>query len=206
MFDLLFILLFLATLIVLITCVVQVLRGRGSQAARLLKRHALILLIYFLVLSIVSWTSPQRVVPMQADRCFDDWCVAIEDATQAAELGGVKPSGVFYVVTIKLSNHARGRSQRAASAAIHLIDGNGTRYDVSPAGQSAFETQHGSIPPLTLMIEVGQSYETYAVFDLPTDAQNVGLTVEHPVGFSPGLFVIGDEGSLFHAPTIVLLP
>jgi hypothetical protein len=31
------------------------------------------------------------------------------------------------------------------------------------------------------------------------------LTVEHPVGFSPGLFIIGDQASLFHRRTVVRL-
>jgi hypothetical protein len=50
-------------------------------------------------------------------------------------------------------------------------------------------------PPLTSTIEVGRSLLTYQVFDLPKDARGITLTLEHPVGFSPGLLVIGDEGA-----------
>lgn len=32
------------------------------------------------------------------------------------------------------------------------------------------------------------------------------ITVEHPVGFSPGWFIIGDESSILHKPTIIHLP
>jgi hypothetical protein len=55
-------------------------------------------------------------------------------------------------------------------------------------------------------MDSGQSVITYQVFDLPKDIGEVALTAEHPVGFTPSWFVIGDEDSLLHKPTIVRLP
>jgi hypothetical protein len=207
MFELLLIGMVLATLIVLLVAGIHALRGRKARAGSLLKKHAVALGIYLAVLVAVSLATPQRVVALKEDHCFDDWCVAVEGVTVQEQLGqdSVEPVGVFYVVTLRLSNHARGRSQRASSAAVHLLDEHGRRYDVSENGQAALAAQLGDVPPLTSTIEVGSSLLTYQVFDLPRGAHGIELTIEHPVGFSPGLLVIGDEGALFHRPTIVRL-
>jgi hypothetical protein len=202
----LFLLVALATGIVVLVTLVNLMRRRFASTGRLLLRHGLALALYFLILLAVSLASPQRVVPMNEDRCFDDWCIAVENVQRKKELGGARPEGIFYVVDLKLSNHSRGRAQRAGSVAIHLMNDQGNSFDVSLQGQAALEAQPGSIPPLTSTIEAGGSVMTHQVFDLPVDARNIVLTVEHPVGFSPGWFIIGDEDSLFHKPTIVRLP
>ena len=160
--------------------------------------------VYLGVVVIVALASPQRIVALKEDRCFDDWCIAIEDVTLINELGQ-DGHGVFYVITLRLSNHARGRDQRASSIAIHLLDDQGRTYDLSPLGQAVWEAQQGPTAPLTSTVAVGQSLTTVQVFELPQDAHDVSLTVEHPVGPSPSLFIIGDEASLFHKPTIVRL-
>jgi hypothetical protein len=208
-FDLLFILVFLATVAVLAAALIALLLRRGRAAGRLLAGWAAFILLYLGAVAAVSLASPQRVVAMGEKRCFDDWCVAVEDVVRVSELGAgeqsVTANGVFYVVTLQLSNRARGRAQRASSAAIHLLDGQGRVFDLSALGQAAYEAQHGAAAPLTTSMPVGGSFTTVQVFDLPLDAREVGLTVEHPVGFSPGWFIIGDESSLLHKPTIVPL-
>lgn len=207
MFELLLIVMVLATLVVLLVAGTHLLRGRNARAGSLLKKHAVALGIYLVALVSVSLASPQRVVALKEDRCFDDWCVAVEGVTVEEQLGqgSVVPDGVFYVVTLKLSNRARARSQRASSAAVHLLDEHGRRHDVSERGQAALAAQLGDVPPLTSTIDVGSALLTFQVFELPRGARGIELTIEHPVGFSPGLLVIGDEGALFHRPTIVRL-
>ena len=184
-------------------------RGRRRRAVSLLRRAAGLVAVYLAAVVVVSLVSPQRVLAIGEDWCFDDWCVAVDGVTLAPELGPpdnpLRAEGVFYVVRLRISNQARGRPQRASSAAVHLLDGLGHRYAVSPAGQVAFEAVEGPTPPLTSSLEVGESVTTVRVFDLPGDARDVGLTVEHPVGPAPGLFLLGDQASLFHRPTVVRL-
>ena len=203
--DILFLLVVFATLIALAAALIFLLQRRAAQAGRTLARLAIGLAVYFTILVAVSLTSPQRVIPMNEDRCFDEWCIAVESAGGDKALDNGKADGFFFIVQLRISNHSRGRAQRAASAAVHLLDEKGNQYDLSPEGMKAFETRHGTIPPLTLKMEPGDSYVTYQVFSLPKNVGPIVLTVEHPVGFSPGWFVIGDESSLFHKPTIVIL-
>lgn len=209
MFDLLLVLVVLALIVTLAAAAVASLRGRRDRAVRLLRRCLVGLTIYFGLLVAVSLLSPQRILEYGETRCFDDWCITIEGVTRATELGPsdriARADGIYWVTTVHLSNRGRGRDQRAGSVALHLVDGAGRRFDLSPRGLDAYQAQHGPVPPLTSVISVGQSVRTVQVFDLPRDAERVSLTVEHPVGLSPGLFVIGDEASLFHKPTIVPL-
>lgn len=209
MFELLFIVLVLASVVTIVAMAVAAVRGHRQRAVTLLRRYMMCAAIYLAILLVVSLVSPQRVLNVGEIRCFDDWCVAVEDVTLARELGQgdrlAEANGVFYVIELRLSNRARGRPQRASSAAVHLVDGEGRTYDLSPRGQAAFEAQRGPAAPLTSLLPVGQFLSTVQVFDLPEDAHDVGLTVEHPVGPSPALLIIGDDASLFHKPTIVRL-
>jgi hypothetical protein len=208
-FDLLFIIVVLASVAVLAVVVIRALRGCLRQTVKLLVLYGICMAVYLGVIVVVSLTSPQRILALGEDRCFDDWCAAVEDVTVARELGQgehiAKADGVFYVVTLRLSNRGRGRAQRASSVAVHLVDSQGRTYDVSPKGQGAFEAQQGPAASLTSTLLVGQPLTTVQVFDLPYDARDVALTIEHPVGPSPGLFIIGDDASLFHKPTVVRL-
>ncbi len=207
--ELVFILAFLSLAGSLLAALISALRGRRKKALSLATACAASSAIYMTVLITVAILSPQRVLAVGEDHCFDDWCIAVSGFTVAPQVGEseklVKAEGKFYVVTLRLSNRARGREQRAGSVAVHLLDQRLHVHDVSIRGQRAFESEHGVAAPLTSTIAVGQFIDTVQVFDLPTDSAEVSLTVEHPVGPSPGLFVIGDESSLLHRPTIVRL-
>ena len=207
--ELLFVIVILALVVTLATAAVAALRGRRRRALALLRGCAIGIAVYLGVVVLVALSSRQRVFAIGEDRCFDDWCVAVVDVAVVPELGEgadvVAARGQFFVVTLRLSNHARGRPQRASSAAVRLIDHEGRAYELSRRGQSAFESVHGPASALTGTLSVGQSLDTVRVFDLPTEAHDVGLTVEHPVGPAPGLFIIGDDASLFHKPAIVRL-
>lgn len=208
-FDLLFIVVVLATLAMLVMAAIAGVRGRRQQATILLLRCGAVVAVYLGLVVVVSLVTPRRVLAIGEDWCFDDWCVAVDSVDFAPEVGPsdhpVRANGVFYVVRLRLSNHARGRAQRASSAAVHLLDGLGHRYEVSLDGQSAYEAQYGPTPPLTSTITLGQSVTTVRLFDVQSAARDVGLTIDHPVGFSPGLFIIGDQASLFHRRTVVRL-
>jgi hypothetical protein len=209
-FDLLFLVVLLTTVLALGRSIIALLRGQQTQTRQVLTHAGLGLTLYLVVLIAVSLTTPQRVLALGDDRCFDDWCVAVEAVDQARVLGPdgqrLQAVGVFHIVTLRLSNQGRGRVQRASSAAIHLIDSHGRTYDLAPRGQAAYEAQHSVQAPLTVVVPVGEAVHIVEVFDLPVEAGPLGLTVEHPVGLSPGLLIIGNDASLWHKPTIVRLP
>lgn len=207
LFDLVFIIVFLVTVALVVTVVFHAVIGRFAGAGRYLKVLAIVLGVYFTLLLAVSLLSPQSVVPLREDLCFDDWCITVDDVSFARQLGRpeapVRPQGVFYVVTLKISNRSAGRPQRETNGGVYLLDSKGRRYEPSPEGQRAYEAQHGPTPPLSVTVEWRQSVSTVRVFDVPNDAQDLGLAVVHS---GPGLLIIGDSDSLLHKKTVYKLP
>lgn len=207
LFELVFIIVFLVTVGLVITVLVNGAMGRFAGAARYLKVLVVMLVVYFAVLVAVALLVPQTVVPLRTDLCFDDWCITVDDVTFARQLGKaeapVKPKGVFYVVTLKISNRSAGREQRESGASVYVLDARGRRYEPSAAGQQAYEAQNGPTAPLSVTVQWHQSASTVRVFDLPADAEDVGLAIGHS---GPGLVIIGDSDSLLHKKTVFKLP
>ena len=159
--------------------------------------------LYALLLIGVSLLSPQRVMAMHQVRCFDDWCVAVEQVAKVPEIGALHARGSFLLVTVDVFSQAKRIRQRALDAAVYLLDEYGNRFDPSPEGQQALEAAGEAGLPLNSWLEVGALFSHTAVFDLPPDATQPGLVVSH--GAFPGLIIIGDDQSFLHKPTIVNL-
>jgi hypothetical protein len=202
-FDLLFMAFFLGSAIALITALILMIRGRRRIAIRLLRAMAAGWGAYLSIVALVAVATPQQIVSMGQDLCFDEMCFAVDHAETAMELGPagrqVKANGVFQVVTVRVTNHSLGRTESEGGLRALLWDG-GKSYETSREGQRALEAAKGETPRLTARLQSGESVESTQVFDLPAESANVGLVLSH--GFTPGYFVIG-ESPLFHKPTVL---
>lgn len=188
-FDLLFLALFLVSVITLLTAAVLALRKQRSRAVRTLRNFAICFAIYMSIVSIVALATPRRVYAIGEDRCFDDWCIAVEAATRAPA-----PEGILYTVTLRLSSHALRVTQREKGVTLYLTDDQGRRFH--PASDP-------SAPPLDVLLEPGQAVRTKRVFLVPPDAHDVGLELSHE---GPGWLIIGDDGNPLHKHAVVRLP
>jgi hypothetical protein len=205
-FDLLLILVVLISLVLILTILYHTVSGHFRQAWIWTRALGGLAGAYLLVLVLTSVASPQAVIPAGQDQCFDDWCLGVRDVQFVREIGQTAPAnGVFCQVAIRISNRARGREQRENGTVVFVLDGQGRRYSPSPAGQQAFEREHGAAAPLSSVIPLGQFIDTVRVFDIPADVRQLGLVVSHETP-TPALFVIGDGSSLLHKPTILQLP
>ncbi len=204
-------LLFLALAFISVFAALAALAMLASRRRRAGGRTTLIILgftwaAYFSVVAVTAASTRPRVVKMNQDLCFDEMCFAAVHVKVQPRLGPasqpVSARGKFYIVTIRVSNHARGyRTEREPGIRARLWRG-GTYYDVSSAGQQAYESAYGSTPKLTDTVGSGQSILSVQVFDLPSDARTSALVLDH--GFTPGYFVIG-ESPVFHKPTVFSL-
>lgn len=192
LFDLLFIVLFLAGVIVLCLAASMALRGRRPRARAILRGAGICAGLYLAVIVAVSLLTPQRFIKLGDDQCADDWCIAISTSGR-----NVTPEGTRFEVTFRLSSRARRVAQRERFVAVSLRDSHGARYDP--------EVDPHAIPFDTLL-EPLQAITASRRFLVPQTAEIVGLVVERAgVGSFPGCCIIGDEGSLLHKPTIVRL-
>jgi hypothetical protein len=191
LFDLLFIVLFLAAVVTLLRAAIFAVRGRGRPALATLRRLTICAAAYLAVVAITSIFLPRTVLRPGEPHCFDDWCVAIESATRQPAGGGAA-----YTVTLRMFSQARGISQRERNLAIYVTDNRGRRFD---------PVSRPSDTPLDIRLGPQESVTTTRVFDLPSDAHQPGVVVTHEGGFPIGWLIIGYE-TWFHKPAITFLP
>jgi hypothetical protein len=187
-FEPLFILLFLSTVVALLWAAAAALRGQGGRALKILRRLGLCAGVYFVVVALVAFATPQRVYHVGDSQCFDDWCITVVDAKRTPE----GPSA-SWTVMLRLWSRARRVSQSEKGVVVYLTDTLKRRYD---------PIVDGSTIPLDTRLQPGQSVDAPRRFELPSDANGVGLIFTHEGGFPIGAFIIGEK-QLFHPAAIV---
>jgi hypothetical protein len=176
-------------------------RRRFAAAKRLLAALAFTSGTYLSIVFLVAATAHQQILPRNHELCFDDMCFAVAHVETTKQIGTAIANGVFYVVTVRVANHARRRAQRELGLRA-LLWSDGKQYETSSRAQSAWAEGHPESFPLTSKIQPGQSILSDQVFEIPASATGPGLFFSQ--GFTPGYFVIG-ECPLFHKPTVLQL-
>jgi hypothetical protein len=183
-------------------------RRNYRRAKHILLGLASFLVVYAAVLVSVALLSPQQVLAMHRDRCFDDWCLSVEQVVQQPTIGStsmlVHAHGVFDLVTLRVSSRASRVSQRALDAQVYLLDSQGQRYDPDPAGQQVLDASGQGGQPLDSELAPDGSFTRTVVFDVPKGASSLDLVVTH--GLFPDVLVIGSDQSFLHKPTVIQLP
>ena len=202
-FDLLAIVSVLATVGALVRVGYLLIRKRTAAARKTATRLATVVALYAITLIVVSLVSPKKVLEMGAVRCFDEWCITVTSASRQPSIGDVPATGIFYVVTVRVSSRSRGRRQRESDVCPYLTDSQGRRFDVSPLGQQALQRKGLAGEPVTSFVDPGDSFDSRLAYDVPQDATDVGF-VKTGCGWLPNP-IIGDSGSFLHRPTTVRL-
>jgi hypothetical protein len=189
-FDLLFILVFLAAAATILRAAFLAIRGPRARALSLLRRLSLSAGVYLSVVVLASIFWPRTILKMGGPRCFDDWCITVESAAR-------RPAGGrgAYLVAFRLSSTARGVSQRENSLAVYITDDRNRRYNPVP---------HNTDVPFNIQLGPQESVTVTRVFELPADAHEPGLVITHEGGFPIGWFIVGYE-TWFRKPAIVPL-
>jgi hypothetical protein len=189
-FEPLFLLLVLVTLVTVAISARAALGGRWDRTGRLLRRLALGAVVYFAVVVLVSLVSARRVYHTGEPQCFDDWCITVSNVTRSAA-----PDGVVYDVSLTLSNRAKAAPMGEKGTVVYLTDAQGRRFDPQP---------DPAIVPLETRLAPGTSVIAVRHFAVPADARDVGLVYTHEGGF-PISWLILSEGGWFAKPPIVRL-
>jgi len=206
-FDLLLILLVLATAVASVVGVVLLFMRRWAVAGRFLAGVFVAWIVYLGAGALVAVRAPQHILALGEDRCFDEMCFAVmgwnRTPSTTTTSGAANARRSFYIVRIRISNRSLGRAQRERGRKGVLIDRSGQVYEVSKEGMRAL-TPVGAPPYPGLDAEVGpgQSLETMLVFDLPTDVDYPGFALESNLAINPARIVIGDEENFLHWPTV----
>jgi hypothetical protein len=189
-FDLIFLLALLTSVVTLVLAAIAVIRGRLIQSLRILRTWGIGALIYCACALAVAILAPQRVIAIGEPWCFDDWCITV---------GGVKSSradgSVSYRADLRISSAARRISQRALGAWIYLIDDAGRRYEPD---------SDPSAIPLDVRLGPGKSVTTWRTFRVPAGVSHIGLITGHGGPYcGMGVLIIGSGGCLFNKPAMI---
>jgi len=202
-FDLLLIILVLATVAGIVAALAALLLKRGALAARSLVAIVIAWALYLGIGTAVALMTPQHILSIGEDRCFDEMCFAVMGYNRIPSKNDGKS---LYLVEVRISNRSRGRAQREIGRKGVLVDRSGHVYETSGWAMRALSPVNG--PPysgLDAEVAPSQSLETKLVFELPEDVDYPGFALGSDLGLNPARFVIGDEDHFLHWPTVVPL-
>jgi hypothetical protein len=200
LFDLLLILLLLATVAGVVTAFAALFFRRRALATRSLVAVVSAWAVYLGIGTAVALMTPQHIVSLGEDRCFDEMCFAVMGYHRTPSTNAGKS---FYLVDVRISNHSRGRAQREIGRKGVLIDRAGRVYEVSTQGMQALSPANGApLPGLDAEVAPGQSLQTKLVFELPEEVHYPGFALGSDLTFNPARIVIGDEDHYLHWPTV----
>ncbi len=185
-FELLFIFLFLVSLVTFATVGVLLLSRRRDAALRIIRRYSICLAAYLAIVLVSSLLASREQLTIDEPLCFDDWCISVEsvEAKEAQE----------YVVAMKLFSRARRAPQRETGLVLYLTDSSKERY--------ASVLTEGDIP-FDIRLLPNESVEVSRRFKLPSGSTPMGVVVAHEGGFPITWFIIGD-GPFKKAPIVML--
>ena len=208
-FDLLLILLVLATAVSMLTIAGSLLFRRWKLARRLATVPLSAWIIYLAAGTLIAVLAPQRVLPMGENRCFDEMCFAVtgfeRTPTIQSPAGITRAHGVYYIVSARVSSRSRGRTQREAGRIGGMVDASGYKYQTSAEGMRAIAGTEGPLPGLDTEVAPGQSLPTKLVFDVPADIQSPAFTLGTTLRISPARIILDSDEHFLHKPTIVRL-
>lgn len=187
-FDLLFVVVALGSLLTLVLSIFFVLRGRRAQARRLVRGCAIAAACYLGAVLLVSPLVPRQELILGEPLCFDDWCITVDDTQRTAA------SDLTYRVQLRLSSRARGRAQRENNLVVYLTDARGRRFDPLP---------DSTVPPFNTLLQPQESVVTPRSFRVPGDVRMPALVITHEGGFPMGWLILG-EGPFHKAPIVRL--
>jgi hypothetical protein len=203
LFDLLLILLVLATIAGILIAAGCLLFRRRALAARLLLAILGAWILYLGAGTAVALETPPHIMRLGEDRCFDEMCFAVTGWNRVSSTNAGKS---FYIVYVRISNRSRGRAQREIGRKGVLVDRPGRVYEVSSEGMRAVSPVNGApYPGLDAEVGPGQTLETKLVFEVPESVDDPGFALGSSVAFNPARIVIGDEDHFLHWPTVVPL-
>lgn len=166
----------LAILILVIIILVKLIRKKPiSKTCRTL---LVVFFLYVLLWTIFYFKASNQTVPLATDICFDDWCATVTSYEKTEKISNQVPSGQFIILTIKMTNKARGIAQKPSEPRVHIVDDNNHSWGVAIDGQKALENTQGQLFPIDQRLELHQSLETKLVFDIPKNSTNLKALIE----------------------------
>ena len=114
-----------------------------------------------------------QIVGLNQEIQYDDFAFSVLGVRKANVLGDeasrADARGAYYIVTIKIANHAKRVNYTFKKASAVLVDAGGREFRISASGQKAIESPNNN--QCSAPIPAGASCITEVVFDVPADTR-----------------------------------
>jgi hypothetical protein len=125
--------------------------------------------------SVAALNRKNQTVGLNQEIQYDDFAFSVLDTEQKFSLGQKQAQGVYYLVVLKIANHARRVDYTFNPASAILSDDQDREFHLSTEGQSTLESTQ--IRECDAPIPAGQSCVKHLVFDVPRDFRNPCLRI-----------------------------
>ena len=190
--TLVFFLVVLTSGAILLTDLVFLALGLFRQARNIFRWWSVCTAGYVVMTIAVSLLTPQAIVNPGQSYCNDDWCISIRNVTRT-QLG----QDIAVKADARVFTHYANVKQSIKGASLYLVDEHNRRFPlIADPAVTPFDTE----------LNPGQSLDTTLTFHAPADAQRLFLKIDWG---GDGLvrvlvkFVIGNDRSLLHRPTLL---
>jgi hypothetical protein len=119
-----------------------------------------------------------QIVGLNQEIQYDDFAFSVVGIRKESSIGksdSQAPAGVYYVVAIKVSNHAKRVDYTFKKKSAVLVDNLGREFHLSKGAQKQLESTQGQ--QCTEAIPAGASCVADVVFELPSDGRALQLRI-----------------------------
>ena len=134
-------------------------------------------LLFGLLATLAALNRHDEVAGFNQEIQYDDFAFSVQAVRTARSVGDSTAQGIYYVVTLKVSNHARRVDYTFKPDSPVLVASDGKQYRVSVEAQEALDSAGGTGDRCAAPIPAGSSCIKEIVFDVAPDITDPRLKV-----------------------------
>ena len=132
-------------------------------------------LLICLLAALAALNRRDEVAGFNQEIRYDDSAFSVLAMRKTEALGTLHPQGVYYVVTLKVTNHAKRVDYEFKADSPVLVGSDGRQYRVSSDAQRMLVSQNGGHDSCAAPIPPGTACTKEVAFDAPADLDNPRL-------------------------------
>ena len=134
-------------------------------------------LLFGLLATLAALNRHDQVAGFNQEIQYDDFAFSVQSVRTTRSIGDSTAQGLFYIVTLKVANHAKRVNYEFKHDSPVLVAGDGRQYRVSFEAQGALDSASGAADPCATPIPSGSWCTKEVVFDVAPDTTDLRLRV-----------------------------
>ena len=123
-------------------------------------------LLFGLLATLAALNRRDQVAGFNQEIQYDDFAFSVQGVRTTGSIGDSTAEGVYYVVTLKIANHAKRVDYEFKPDSPVLVAGDGKQYRISFEAQKVLDSVSGAGNPCVTPIPPGSSCTKEVVFDV----------------------------------------